>query len=545
MSEHNDNFPLHTLFKTFTEELEEFEDDVDSDYDNVTSDSTGSNYEFFDPCDDLNNCNTSFLCKIFENNGETSSSDSDSYENETELDFENENESEDNQFPYSDSDEFYEIIEISEQKELTACVVIDFINGKFQQCGQKEGRIRQLRNLYGTWQVDRDAIKEVNGNLPKLGVCDLHFQFNNKYLHKSREKKLKDFETGIIQWRRCISCNKYITLFSREEGCIQHSWHLNEHNIQVPCIGQYSCEALKVCRPLFVKAFNNIKNPKSICCSCYEKLGGHIYRRPGRGKQGTTCITEQLHSNDTSKGLEFLGNWLIDFSQTENEKDKEQILIALVNILTPFASFPPFSNKKITFNESIPNTNTNININSISTSTLAQPPSLFIIKMLFIEFFKKILHDKENLKINDFKELGCIIGNKIWNSRSEIITKKSSLELPQTIQEYYNAFSDFLTSFFLGIIQQLKEKKLEISNRQQKKRKKPLLTTTHEQTIKIVTLITSMLIGIAFPSLKIWLPRVLASLSRKPRLLGSFRELLTICHITSHTDRHERKLANT
>src|SRR5581483_5687150 len=249
MSEHNDNFPLYSLFETFTEELEEFEDDIDSDCDDVTSDNTGSDYEFFDPCDDLNNCNTSFLCKIFENNDEISSSDSDNYENETELDFENENEneneSEDNQFSHNDGDEFYEIIEILEQKELTACVVIDFINGKFQQCGQKKGSIRQLRNLYGTWQVDRDAIKEVNGNLPKLGVCDLHFQFDNKYLHKSRE-----------------------------EGCIQHSWHLNGHNIQVPCIGQYSCEALKVCRPLFVKAFNNIKNPKSICCLCYEKLGG-------------------------------------------------------------------------------------------------------------------------------------------------------------------------------------------------------------------------------------------------------------------------------
>src|SRR2546429_8337177 len=56
--------------------------------------------------------------------------------------------------------------------------------------------------------------------------------------------------------------------------------------------------------------------------------------------------------------------------------------------------------------------------------------------------------------------------------------------------------------------------------------------------------ITSILIGFAFPSLKIWLPRVLASLVRRPRLLSSLRQLLTMCHVTSHTDRHERKLAN-
>ena len=52
-----------------------------------------------------------------------------------------------------------------------------------------------------------------------------------------------------------------------------------------------------------------------------------------------------------------------------------------------------------------------------------------------------------------------------------------------------------------------------------------------------------MIVGIAFPSLKIWLPQVLASLCRKPRLLSSLYQLLTICHVTSHTDRHERKLA--
>ncbi|EXX67681.1 hypothetical protein RirG_112260 [Rhizophagus irregularis DAOM 197198w] len=54
-----------------------------------------------------------------------------------------------------------------------------------------------------------------------------------------------------------------------------------------------------------------------------------------------------------------------------------------------------------------------------------------------------------------------------------------------------------------------------------------------------------MITGLAFPSLKLWLPQVLASLYRKPRLLSSLYQLLMICHVTSHTDRHERKLANT
>uniref|UniRef100_U9TYJ6 Uncharacterized protein n=1 Tax=Rhizophagus irregularis (strain DAOM 181602 / DAOM 197198 / MUCL 43194) TaxID=747089 RepID=U9TYJ6_RHIID len=162
---------------------------------------------------------------------------------------------------------------------------------------------------------------------------------------------------GMIQWRRCISCNKYVTFFSRGIGCTQHSWRLNEHSIQVPCIGQYSCKALK-------------------------------------GEKGNTC--EQLHLEDTSKGLEFLGNWLIHFSQAQNEEIKNEALIALVNALIPFTSFP-ISNKQAL-------------AKSIS-SDINQIPSLFIIKMLFIKSSKKT--NNQNLKINDYEELGRVIGKKL------------------------------------------------------------------------------------------------------------------------------------
>lgn len=515
----NDN-PLDTLFENLLEDSEESEDEIDGD--------TGSeDYEFLDPCNNLEECNISFLHKIFADNEEISSSD---YENDIEFNLESsdesDNESQNEQFAYDGSGEFDEIIRNIEQKDLTACVIIDAIDGKFQRCEKEKGNIRQLRNLIRTWQVDRDAIKEVEDNLQKLGICDSHFQFDNKYLHNSKEKQLKHFEMGIIQWCRCISCNKYVTFFSRGIGCTQHSWYLNEHNIQVPCIGQYGCEALKVYRPLCIQAFNNINiNQKSLCCSCYEKLGGHIYQHPGRGKKGTTC--KQLHLEDISKGLEFLGNWLIEFSQSQDKEIKNKALIALTNTLSPFTSFP-FSNKQ--------------SYTELSSTDTNQIPSLFITKMLFIKSSIKV--NNQTLKINNYKELGRVIGKKLWDSRSDITQKKFSLELPQTIQKYYDAFLNFLTSLFSGIINKLREKKMEISNRQRRKRKKPLATVTYEQTIKIVTFIASMIVGLAFPSLKIWLPQVLASLCCKPRLLSSLYQLLTICYVTSHTDRHERKLAN-
>ncbi|EXX72420.1 uncharacterized protein OCT59_023778 [Rhizophagus irregularis] len=75
-----------------------------------------------------------------------------------------------------------EIIDNLEQTRFTPCVIVDFIEGEIKQC-KKTANLRQLRNLFGTWQVDRDAVNKVNGVLSKLGVCDSHFQFDNKYLH--------------------------------------------------------------------------------------------------------------------------------------------------------------------------------------------------------------------------------------------------------------------------------------------------------------------------------------------------------------------------
>ncbi|RGB30527.1 hypothetical protein C1646_765238 [Rhizophagus diaphanus] len=216
-----------------------------------------------------------------------------------------------------------EIIDNIKQLRFTPYVIIDFIEGKFQRC-EKTGNLRQLRNLFGVWQVDRDAVKGVDGILSKLGVCDSHFQFDNKYLHKSLDKKTKNFIKGIIQWRHYISCNKYVTFFSRGTGYVIHSWHLNKRNIQMSCIGQYSCEALQSCLPLCRQVFENIKNPKCICCLCYKNLGGHIHHHSGiRGKSAVTCITEKLHEGNITKGLEFMDNLLIKIAQTGNNEIKK------------------------------------------------------------------------------------------------------------------------------------------------------------------------------------------------------------------------------
>ncbi|CAG8435753.1 10314_t:CDS:2 [Funneliformis caledonium] len=156
MSEHEGNVSLCSLFKTFTEELEELEDNEYSDNinkNNVDSDNVDGENKFLNPCTDLNERNLSFLHKILEGNDEISSSNSDSYKNETELDFESADnsgdESEEIQFSYNN--EFDKIIPILEQKELIACVVINLINAKLpqtqQNISQASGSNNQVDNL--------------------------------------------------------------------------------------------------------------------------------------------------------------------------------------------------------------------------------------------------------------------------------------------------------------------------------------------------------------------------------------------------------------
>ena len=121
---------------------------------------------------------------------------------------------------------------------------------------------------------------------------------------------------------------------------------------------------------------------------------GHIYHRSGiREKKATTCITEKLYTDDITKGLEFIGNLLINIAQTKNNKIKENILIKPLKILFSLI-FTDFTTTTST-NESIDHENQEKII-------LDKPPSLFMIKFIFIKIFKE-KETKKDVEINDFK----------------------------------------------------------------------------------------------------------------------------------------------
>ena len=158
-------------------------------------------------------------------------------------------------------------------------------------------------------------------------------------------------------------------------GCKIHSWHLNKQSIQVACIGQHTCDALQSNSPLCGITSDNIVRKHSICCLCYENLGGYIYRHPGRGKGATTCVTENSHEDDVTKGLEFLCDWLINITRMGGHGEIKKDLL-----IKTFETFLPFINK---FSNSTTNTSMNHEI------SLHEPPSLFMIRTIFIEQSKK------------------------------------------------------------------------------------------------------------------------------------------------------------
>ncbi|RIA92737.1 hypothetical protein C1645_820243 [Glomus cerebriforme] len=57
-----------------------------------------------------------------------------------------------------------------------------------------------------------------------------------------------------------------------------------------------------------------------------------------------------------------------------------------------------------------------------------------------------------------------------------------------------------------------------------------------------ISFLLSVTVGYAFPYFDLWLPTILSSLCRRPKLISSLHALLTKCSIIGHTSRHERRL---
>ncbi|CAB5357210.1 unnamed protein product [Rhizophagus irregularis] len=123
-------------------------------------------------------------------------------------------------------------------------------------------------------------------------------------------------------------------------------------------------------------------------------------------------------------------------------------------------------------------------------------PSLFIILIILIlvkfnyNFDKKL--NSKNLTSKHFFEFGEALAHSIILAKNELKIHKKLLESPTSIKEYRSIFPSYLVQFYDGW--------------------------------------------------KIWLPRTMARLCRKPKLLSSLQGILEVVNITSHFQRHKRNL---
>ncbi|RHZ55597.1 hypothetical protein Glove_413g6 [Diversispora epigaea] len=169
-------------------------------------------------------------------------------------------------------------------------------------------KLRLLYQLIRMWQIDKNAVEEVNKQLENLGICYSHFIFDQNKLHKKNLKQKISTECSIFHHCRCLFCGQNLYFYSRGNICLEHSKAINNKNIQVPCIGQYSYSALKTIDPIVMQSSNNYR-PRYICCICYEKNGGHLHIKVGGpGKCIKKCDEEGKHKSDVTEILMTLDN---------------------------------------------------------------------------------------------------------------------------------------------------------------------------------------------------------------------------------------------
>src|SRR6266498_2307468 len=192
----------------------------------------------------------------------------------------------------------------TKEKALSACAVVDIIDGEIKCCGKTE-KLRGLWQLVGMWQLDKLMVESVGKDLDKLGVCYSHFMFDQNKLHLGGTKKLRSTSESLIHSRRCQFCGINYYFFSRGKFCVDHSWKLLGKHVQIPCIGQKNCKVLEEFDSIVTKVQSNYK-ARYICCDCYEKEGGHLHVKSGTGKNESSCHLEKKHEQDLINSLKLM-----------------------------------------------------------------------------------------------------------------------------------------------------------------------------------------------------------------------------------------------
>ncbi|RHZ89227.1 hypothetical protein Glove_17g12 [Diversispora epigaea] len=405
------------------------------------------------------------------------------------------------------------------QGRLTACCVLDYEGGSFQKCGS-EKKLQKLSQLIGIWELDKEIINSVEKDFSRLGVCMSHFNYDQR-IHEHKANSLVSIQESKLYGGRCIFCMKYFYYFSRGKGCNQHSWLIPGKCIQIACIGQIKCSALQASGKVSKRAFNNIIRPRYICVKCYEQQGGHTTIKCGKGRRIADCNENGLHNNDLTLGLELMSKWLNNVVRSQDEDFKKNILIYFSENVLSLKSDSFTTNQQNTF----------------------FPPSPFILRIIFkLNQINLDSHSQFQINENSSSLLGKQFAQKMYSSYNELKNNKSKLQNPNSLIEYQSLFPKFLLNFFHSFLNYIYMQKVKIINKKRQQRQQILQILNIDKINKILTLLISWLTHISFPSLNLWIPKLLASLSRRPKMLNKFRDFLSIVQIISHTEGQERRL---
>src|SRR5947208_2706834 len=92
-----------------------------------------------------------------------------------------------------------------------------------------------------------------------------------------------------------------------------------------PCIGTQCLWRHIICNYHQVQ-----KRVRHVCSMCFEKEGGHFFKRKGRGAQKKQNKTKSQcadkHVDDKTKSLEIFGQWIISTGHSTDEVVKNILI---------------------------------------------------------------------------------------------------------------------------------------------------------------------------------------------------------------------------
>ncbi|RHZ80869.1 hypothetical protein Glove_131g84 [Diversispora epigaea] len=333
--------------------------------------------------------------------------------------------------------------------------------------------------MIGTWEIDEDAVKDITDSNHQPGVCYSYFAFDQNQLHTKGAKQLCSIDQNI-RFHFCIFCRKKKCFFNCGNSCKKHSWKINGHNIQVPCIGIHKYSTF-IEGSISQKSSSNYR-AHYICSKCFQQQGGHLYIKPGRASIA--------------------------------ESDDQNMQKRLLSLITPALTI---------FNDETKNKN------SPKTKMENLPSKLFVLTALRIGKVELDILTKEKFTIKTLEEASIIeekLGKNILFSYPKIQENISQLENPSSYENYFNALPKTICYFFQALITVLEQQKLKMVNKKKYQYERLPKTLDEIQIKRTTALLTSILLTIAFPRTKIWLSHIISSICQNSKLLPYLQEKL-------------------